>query len=125
VIASSHWGPVLEADKTRIAAGIAALEGRSVEALAGFRDALRAYQQLGVAFDEAAAVVDMAILLPSEALDAPDAVAAVSAARVTLTRLGAAPYLARLEQALSAERTGGHAPATAAAPDKASRVASR
>jgi hypothetical protein len=125
VIASSHWGPVLEADKTRIAAGIAALEGRSVEALAGFRDALRAYQQLGVAFDEAAAVVDMAILLPSEALDAPDAVAAVSAARVTLTRLGAAPYLARLEQALSAERTGGHAPATAAAPDEASRVASR
>ena len=99
VTATSHWGPVLEADKTRIAAGIAALEGHSVEALAGFRDALRAYQHLGVAFDEAAAVVDMAVLLPRETLDPPDLVAAVSAARETLTRLGAAPFLTRLDAA--------------------------
>jgi class 3 adenylate cyclase len=104
VTATSHWGPVLEADKTRITAGIAALEGHSVEALAGFRDALRAYQHLGVAFDEAAAVVDMAVLLPREALDAPDAVAAVSAARETLTRLGAAPFLARLDGAAEPRR---------------------
>jgi class 3 adenylate cyclase len=98
IIASAHWGPVLEADKTRIAAGIAALEGRSVEALAGFRDALRAYQQLSLAFEEAACAVDMAVLLPREALDALDVVAAIGAARETLTRLGAVPWLARLEQ---------------------------
>jgi hypothetical protein len=93
--------------------------------LAGFRDALRGYQQLGLAFDEAAAVVDMAVLLPREVMDAPDAVAAVSAARETLTRLGAAPHLARLEQALSPERTGGRPPAKSAAPDTAAGVKSR
>ena len=125
VTASSHWGPVLEADKARLAAGIAALEGRSVEALAGFRDALRAYQQLGAAFDEAAAVVDMALLLPREALDAPDAVAAVGAAKETLSRLGAAPYLARLEDALSAERQGARSAATPAAADTVTEVPSR
>jgi len=124
VTASSHWGPVLDADKGRIEAGIAALEGRQVEALAGFRDAIRAYQQLGLAFEEAAAVVDMAVLLPREALDAPDAATAVSAAREILTRLGAAPYLARLEQALSAERTDA-LPAKVAAPDAASGVPAR
>jgi hypothetical protein len=124
VTASSHWGPVLDADKARIEAGLAALEGRSVDALVGFRDSLRTYQQLGLAFDEAAAVVDMAVVLPREALEAPDAAAAVNAAREILTRLGAAPYLARLEQALSAERTD-ELPAKAAAPDAASGVPAR
>ena len=114
------WGPVLAADRTRIAAGIAAVEGQSVEALAGFREALWAYRQLGLEFEEAAAVVDMAVLLPATALEAPDVAAALSAARDTLTRLRAAPFLTRLEQASTSDGTG----AGSAAPVGASQAIS-
>ena len=102
VAASLQWGPALEADKTRIAGGIAALEGRAVDAMAAFRDALRGYQQLGLEFDAAAAVVDMAVVLPPDALESAAMAEAIGSARGTLTRLGAAPFLARLEQALDA-----------------------
>jgi len=94
---TSFWGLALEADRAAMAAGIAALDGRGSESLAGYRDALRAYRQLGLIFDEAAAAVDMATLLPSPERDAPDMVAAVAAARETLDRLGARPFLARLD----------------------------
>jgi class 3 adenylate cyclase len=96
MIAGNHWGPALQADQARIEAGIAALEGRTVEAVAGFRDALRAYQQIGLAFDEAAAAVDMAVVLPDAELSAPDVAAVLAGARETLTRLGARPFLERL-----------------------------
>ncbi len=101
------WGLALDADRTAMAAGVAALEGRGSESLAGYRDALRAYRQLGLAFDEAAAVVDMATLLPSPERDAPDVVAAMAGARETLDRLGARPFLARLDSGVR----GGIAPA--------------
>jgi class 3 adenylate cyclase len=94
-------GPALAADRLRIAAGIAALEGRQAEALAGFLEALRLYQELGLRFDEAAAAVDLAVLLPGIGTGAPAAAEAISAARETLTGLGAAPFLARLERAPS------------------------
>jgi tetratricopeptide (TPR) repeat protein len=84
-------GQALEADRTRTAAGIAALEGRPDEALAGFGDALRAYRRLGLSFEDAATAVDMAGVLPG----APD----VPGALETLTRLGAQPYVARLTAA--------------------------
>ncbi len=92
------WGPVLQADRTRLGAGIAALEGRSADTLAGFLDALRAYNQLGLPFEEAACAVDMALLLPGVERDSPSAAAAITTARETLTRLGAAPFLARLDR---------------------------
>jgi class 3 adenylate cyclase len=93
------WGPVLEADRTRLRAGIAALEGRSADTLAGFIDALRAYNQLGLAFEEAACAVDLAILVPGVERESPAAASAIASARETLTRLGAAPFLARLDGA--------------------------
>jgi class 3 adenylate cyclase len=95
--ALAFWGLALEADRAAMAAGVAALEGRGSESLAGYRDALRAYRQLGLAFDEAAAVVDMATLLPSPEREAPEVVAAVAGARATLDRLGARPFLERLD----------------------------
>jgi class 3 adenylate cyclase len=91
-------GPVLDADRLTAEAGLAAIEGRGGEALAGYREALRLYRSLGVAFDEATAAVDAAILLPSAERDAQDIQAAVTAAREALTRLGAMPFLARLDQ---------------------------
>jgi len=59
-------------------------------------------RELGLAFDEALAAIDMATVLPTPERDAADDVAALQAARETLTRLGAAPFLARLEAAVGA-----------------------
>ena len=89
----------LAADRLVARAGIDALDGRGPAALAGYREALRAYRRLGLAFDEAAAAVDMAVLLPSPERDAADVGIAIAAARETLQRLGARPFLARLDAA--------------------------
>jgi hypothetical protein len=88
---------VLDADGVVARAGIEALDGRGGAAVAGYREALRAYRQLGLTFEEAAAAVDMATLLAPGELDAPDIVAAVSAARMTLERLRSRPFLERLD----------------------------
>ena len=65
--ASGVHGPALEADRTTIRAGIAALEGRTADALALYREALRAWRDLGLAWDEALCAIDMAMLLdPAE-----------------------------------------------------------
>jgi hypothetical protein len=103
---SGYLGPALVADRLAARAGIDALEGRGPAALAGYREALRAYRRLGLAFDEAAAAVDMAILLPSPERDAADVRTAIGAARETLERLGARPFLARLDAALTKQPTG-------------------
>ena len=99
---AGYSGPVLEADRMRIRAGIAALEGRP-DALPGFLDALRAYNQLGLPFEEAACAVDMAVLVPGVERESVAAATAIASARETLTRLGAAPFLARLDGAASAQ----------------------
>ena len=99
--ASGYLGPALAADRLAARAGIDALEGRGPAALAGYREALRAYRQLGLVFDEAVAVVDMAILLSSPERDPPDVAAAIAAARETLERLGARPFLVRLDASAS------------------------
>ena len=104
--ASGYLGPALSADRLVARAGIDALEGRGPAALAGYREALRAYRQLGLAFDEAAATVDMATLLPSPERDLADVTAAITSARTTLGRLGARPYLDRLDRVGSAQRAG-------------------
>jgi tetratricopeptide (TPR) repeat protein len=120
------WGLALDADRAAMEAGVAALDGRSSEALAGYREALRAYRQLGLAFEEAAAAVDMATLLPSPERDAPDVVAAVAAARETLDRLRARPFLARLDSAVrggAVPASGSAATPSAAAPLRTSAAA--
>src|SRR5262249_46464797 len=94
---AAYWGPVLDADRLRGRAGIAALEGRANEALAGYLEALRAYNQLDLPFEEAACAVDMAVTLPGIERESPAAAAAIASARETLARLGAAPWLARLD----------------------------
>jgi hypothetical protein len=84
-------------DLITLRAGIAALEGRRAEAVAGYRDALRAWRALGCAFDEALAAVDLAILLAPTEKEMAEGQAAIDWARETLTRLGATPLLERLE----------------------------
>ena len=59
-----------------------------------------------LAFEEAACAVDLVILIPGVERDSPVAAAAIASARETLTRLGAAPFLARLDGALSRNGSG-------------------
>jgi len=100
--AAGVHGPAIEADRTTIRAGLAALEGRPVDALASYRDVIRAWRDLGLAWDEALTGIDMATLLdPAE----PEVRAAAESAREILVRLGAAPFVARLDAALMARQT--------------------
>ncbi|HET7701831.1 MAG TPA: AAA family ATPase [Candidatus Limnocylindrales bacterium] len=101
---TEHWGPALEVDRLVARAGVAALDGRGSEALAAYREAIRGYRALGLGFDEAVAVVDMAMVLPAPERDAPDVTAAIDGARATLTRLGATPLLARLTSIAAQDR---------------------
>jgi hypothetical protein len=109
--ATTYRGSAVELDRAVARAGVAALDGRGGEALAGYREALRGYRALGLAFDEAIAVVDMATVLPAPERDAADVGGAIDAAREILTRLGARPFLERLDAATAAV---GRAPTRAA-----------
>lgn len=99
-------GRAIGLDLVTLRAGIAALEGRRVEAIAGYREAMRGWTQLGLAFDYAMAALDMAVLLAPTEREMAEAPSSVEAAAEILTRLGARPFLARLETA----RTGEPAP---------------
>ncbi|HUP83054.1 MAG TPA: adenylate/guanylate cyclase domain-containing protein [Candidatus Limnocylindria bacterium] len=94
--ATGVHGPVVEARRATLRAGIAALEGRSREAVALYKDALSTWRDLKVVWEEAMTGLDMAIVLdPQDA----DVQAVVRATREILTRLRAKPYLERLETA--------------------------
>ena len=92
-------GPAAEARRATVAAGIAALEGRAAESLALYRDAQRGWRAMKAVWDEALTGVDMATLLdPAE----PEVAAVIASTREILERLGAKPYLERLDAAVSA-----------------------
>src|SRR5439155_7316008 len=59
----SARGSALSADILTVRAGMAALEGRAADAMASYREALRAWQILGLAWDEALCAIDMATVL--------------------------------------------------------------
>jgi tetratricopeptide (TPR) repeat protein len=84
-----------------IRSGIAGLEGRTDEALASYREALRTWRDLGLQWDEALMIIDLATVLdPRE----PEVATAIDAARESLQRLGARPFLERLEAAAAGAR---------------------
>ena len=96
--ASGFHGPAIEADRSTIRAGIAALEGRATDALALYREALQAWRDLGLAWDEALCGLDMAILMnPAE----PEVRVAAETSREILVRLESAPFIAKLDAALT------------------------
>jgi hypothetical protein len=98
LMASGYRGAALANDEATIQAGLAALDGRRAEALAAYREAIRTWRVLGLAFDEALAGIDMAILLDA---DEPEVRAAADSSREILTRLRARPLLERLDAALA------------------------
>jgi hypothetical protein len=116
--ATAFWGRVLEIDRARTAAAIAALEGRGAEALSGLLDAIRAYEGLELPFEAAMGAVDLAVVLPEAARSSAVAAAAIATARETLTRLGAKPFLDHLDAATAAGNSG-----AAASPRRGSTAA--
>ena len=117
--ASVVRGLAIGFDRITLRAGLAACEGRRADAVAGYREALRGWRQLGCAFDEAMAALDMAILLAPTDREMAEAPAAIEAARADVRPPGrrAAPRQAR------ADRHGATGPAASRA-DRPRRDAS-
>ncbi len=85
------------ADRLTAWAGVCALDGRVGEAIAGYTDAMRRYAEIGVGFTRACVALDAVRLLGT---DDPEIARAAEEARALFERLGAGPYLAKLEHAL-------------------------
>jgi hypothetical protein len=90
-------GASTQAMRIHHAAAIAALEGRTPEAVAGFREVDTLMRDLGQFFEAARYAVDAVILLP----DHPEIRLMAEAARPLLVELRAKPYLERLDAALA------------------------
>ena len=94
--ASVYRGQALSLDLATIRAGIAALEGRRADAVAGYREVIRGWRGMGLVFDEAVSIVDMATVLGPSEREMPEAAAVIDEAHATLSGLRAGPFLERL-----------------------------
>ena len=101
--ASIVRGRAVAVDRITLHAGVAALEGRRPDAIAGYREAIRGWQALGLAFDEALTGLDLAILLGPNEREIAEAPAIIESTRAILARLGAQPLLERLDAELATE----------------------
>ena len=102
--ATGVHGRITELHRLSIRAGLAALDGRGAEALGLYRETIRGYRERGLPWDEALTALDMVGLLdPAE----PEVRSTAVAAREVLVGLGARPFVARIDAALSGavERT--------------------
>ena len=109
-------GPLVAAQRRAMQAGIDGLEGRRTDALAGYRQAIGDFDELGAVLDGVYTAIDMAAALgPSE----PEVQTQIDRARATLERLGAKALLDRLD-AVSQQPAG--SASDASAPVTASRV---
>jgi tetratricopeptide (TPR) repeat protein len=98
-VAAGGYGPLVAARKATLNAGIAALEGRSAEALALYREAIKGWRATGAVWDEALTGIDMAQLLDPTI---PEVAEVIESTRTILKRLRATPYLERLDAAAAA-----------------------
>jgi hypothetical protein len=107
IAATGIHGNVVEARRTTIEAGIAALEGRRAEALSLYRDAIQKWRDLRQPWDEALTVIGAATVL---GVDDPEIRRAAAQTREFLVRVRAAPFVQRLDAALEhaarSEKTG-------------------
>jgi hypothetical protein len=97
LVATGFRGPAVDARRASIQAGLAALGGRSAEALALYRDAVRGFRDSGLPLDEGLTAIEMATLLDPTL---PEVRVVVGSARETLLRLGATPLIEQLDAAL-------------------------
>jgi tetratricopeptide (TPR) repeat protein len=89
-------------------AGVAGLEGRRAEAIAGYLDALARCRARNDAFDAARYGLELVRLV---GLDEPAVRSAAEEARAIFQRVGARPYLETLEAAMDARQDEGTRPA--------------
>jgi tetratricopeptide (TPR) repeat protein len=108
------YGPLVEARRETVEAGIAAAEGRSVDAISLYRDAMKNWRETHSGWDEALTGIDMALLLnPSD----PEVADIIRSTRAILERLRAKPYLDTLDKAVA--RSNRQKPATTSAAEVA------
>jgi hypothetical protein len=101
--ATEAHGRVVNMNRRTIQAGLAALDGRTGEAQSAFREALAGWRDLGSPWRVALTAITMATLLgPAN----PEVRAAAEAAREVLTRLGAQPFLQRLDAGMQQAAPG-------------------
>ncbi len=102
-------GRALDMDRAAIRAGLAAIDGRTAEAISGYRSALAGWRDLGLPWDESLTALEFVRLVGPED---PEANAAGTAARTILERLSATVILAMLDRAMG--RSGASDPSSAA-----------
>jgi len=105
--ATGVHGRVATARRLSIQAGIAALEGRTSEAIHLYENALTAWRELRIAWDEALTAIAMTKLLDPAM---PEVRRAAEASREFLVRVHAAPFIEQLDTAIA------RSPATSSAP---------
>ncbi len=98
--ATGVHGPFFAARRTAIHAGLAALDGRTDDAVALYGEASAGFRDLGVHVEEALTAIEMVTLLDP---DQPEVRAAAERGREILGPLRARPFLERLEAALARE----------------------
>ena len=101
---SSVHGEWVECNRQTLHAGLASLEGHREQAIDLYLSAAAGWRQLGALFDLGLSQLDFATQIGS---DDPDARAAADEAREIFTRLGAKPFLERLEGAVQPTSVAG------------------
>jgi class 3 adenylate cyclase/tetratricopeptide (TPR) repeat protein len=104
LVQTGAHGRALDVDRTAIGAGLAALEGRRGEAVAGYRSAITGWRDLGLPWDEALTSIEFVRFIgPDEA----EAMSAADAARAILERLEAVRVLDILDASIEVGRARG------------------
>ena len=86
-------GQAISVERVAMRAGLAALEGRTTDAHAGYQDVLDSWRELGLEWDEAMTGLEMATVLNRSE---PDVAAAIDRSVDIFERLRARPFLERL-----------------------------
>ena len=94
MVATGAHGRAIDMDKTAVRAGLAALDGSTQEAIAGFRAAIAGWRDLGLPWDEA---MTSLIFVRLVGTGSPEARAAAESARTILDGLGARRVVAILD----------------------------
>ena len=117
MVATGAHGRAIDMDKTAIRAGLAALDGSTQEAIAGFRAAIAGWRDLGLPWDEA---MTSLIFVRLVGTGSPEARAAAEAGRSILDGLGARRVVAILDGFVgdAGPAAGGEPAATTAVPDR-------
>jgi hypothetical protein len=98
VFAGARRGRVATAHLAAMEGALASLEGRRGDARAQYLEAMRLYRELGLTWIAATTGLDAVV---ADALEPAERQRVADEARATFERLGALPYLAQLDAALS------------------------